>query len=62
MDHEWLYEPDADGIDEDPASAHMGIAPMGIKDWFTPFNEGRYVHPYAANVDEEKEPSADEAE
>jgi hypothetical protein len=36
MDHEWLYEPDADGIDEDPAFAHMGIALMGIKDWFTP--------------------------
>jgi len=62
MDHEWLYEPAADGIDEDPTLAHMGIAPMGIKDWFTPFNEGRYVHPYAASTDEEKDPSADESE
>ncbi|WUH91910.1 hypothetical protein OG900_18565 [Streptomyces sp. NBC_00433] len=49
MDHEWLYEPSADGIDEDPAFAHMGIAPMGINDWFVPFNEGRFVHPFAAN-------------
>jgi hypothetical protein len=29
MDHEWLYDPSADGIDEDPAFAHMGIAPQG---------------------------------
>jgi hypothetical protein len=39
-----------------------GIAPMGVKDWFRPFNEGRYVHPYAASTDEEKDPSADRAE
>lgn len=52
MDHEWLYEPAADGIDEDPALAHMGIAPMGINNWFTPFNEGRFVHSYAANDDD----------
>ncbi|MFE6686055.1 hypothetical protein ACFVFQ_06200 [Streptomyces sp. NPDC057743] len=47
FDHEWLYQPAADGIDEDPDVAHLGIAPMGIRDWFTPFNEGRSVHPYA---------------
>jgi len=51
MDHEWLYEPSADGIDEDPAFAHMGIAPMGVNDWFKPFNEGRFVHLYAADDD-----------
>lgn len=50
MDHEWLYDDATDGIDEDPALAHMGIAPMSIKSWFTPFNEGRYVHPYALDV------------
>jgi hypothetical protein len=55
MDHEWLYEAAADGIDEDPGLAHMGIAPMGIKEWFTPFNEGRFVHPYAANPDEDED-------
>ncbi|MEH0397194.1 hypothetical protein ACN6K8_003561 [[Kitasatospora] papulosa] len=47
MDHEWLYDDAADGIDEEPALASLGIASMGIKNWFTPFNEGRYVHPYA---------------
>ncbi|WP_405584923.1 hypothetical protein [Streptomyces sp. NBC_01190] len=60
LDHEWLYEPAADGIEEDPALAQMGIAPMGIKDWFTPFNEGRYVHPYAVG-EEETTPAADPA-
>jgi hypothetical protein len=49
LDHEWLYDPAMDGIDQDPAAAHLGIAPMGIKDWFTPFNEHRTVHPYAAD-------------
>jgi hypothetical protein len=31
----------------------MGIAPMSIKSWFTPFNEGRYVHPYALDGQED---------
>ncbi|WP_329366438.1 hypothetical protein OG896_17275 [Streptomyces sp. NBC_00669] len=62
MDHEWLYQPAADGIDEDPAFAHMGIAPMGINDWFKPFNEGRFVHVYAADDDSEAatEPGTEE--
>ncbi|MDT3397635.1 hypothetical protein RKE29_13395 [Streptomyces sp. B1866] len=55
MDHEWLYDPAADGIDKDPASAHLGIAPMGVKDWFTPFGDKRHVHPYAANGEEEEQ-------
>lgn len=49
LDHEWLYNPAMDGIDEDPRVAHLGIAPMGVRHWFSPFNEGRYVHPYAAD-------------
>jgi len=59
MHHEWLYEPAADGIDQDPALAHMGIAPMGLKDWFTPFNDGRQVHPYAAGADDAADGDAD---
>ncbi len=53
MDHEWLYQSDPDEIDEDPALARMGIAPTEIRQWFTPFDEGRFVHPYAANPDDE---------
>jgi hypothetical protein len=52
LDHEWLYAPAADGTDEDPAPAHPGIAPMGLQGWFSPFDESRYVHPYAANEDD----------
>lgn len=53
MDHEWLYDPAADDIDQDPGLAHLGIAPMGVKDWFTPFDEEGHVHPYAANGDDD---------
>ncbi|MET8330641.1 hypothetical protein [Streptomyces sp. NPDC005181] len=49
MDFEWLYDDSVDGIDEDPAVEPLGITPMGIGSWFTPFNDGRYVHPYAAD-------------
>ncbi|MGQ4385595.1 hypothetical protein [Streptomyces sp. SAS_270] len=52
MDHAWLYEAAAEGIDNDPALAQLGIAPMGVENWFTPFSEERHVHPYAANADE----------
>ncbi|MCM2420621.1 hypothetical protein [Streptomyces sp. RKAG293] len=53
MDHEWLYDDATDGIDESPVGEALGIGPMSIGSWFTPFNEGRYVHPYAQ--DEPKE-------
>jgi hypothetical protein len=46
LDHEWLYDPSADGIAEDPAVAGPGIAPMGVGNWFTPFGGERPVHPY----------------
>ncbi|MBT2388029.1 hypothetical protein J7E87_00990 [Streptomyces sp. ISL-1] len=50
LDHEWLDDDSKDGIDEDPAMASLGIAPMDIKSWFVPFNDGRYVHPYASEA------------
>ncbi|MER5558798.1 hypothetical protein ABT071_09315 [Streptomyces sp. NPDC002506] len=52
-DYMWLYDESMDGIDESPVGEALGIAPMSISSWFTPFNESRYVHPYAA--DEPKE-------
>ncbi|MGA5817791.1 hypothetical protein ACPC54_08035 [Kitasatospora sp. NPDC094028] len=48
LDHELLYGRTMDGIDQDPAAAVLGIAPMGIDDWFAPFDAGCPVHPYAA--------------
>ncbi|MFE1197851.1 hypothetical protein ACFW6E_34745 [Streptomyces olivaceoviridis] len=52
MDHEWLYDDAMDGIDESPVGEVLRIAPMGFKAWFTPFNRGRHVHPYAADEPE----------
>ncbi|MFE7115527.1 hypothetical protein ACFU99_08905 [Streptomyces sp. NPDC057654] len=49
MDFEWLYDDSMDGIDESPVGEALRIAPMSIGSWFTPFNEGRFVHPYAAD-------------
>ncbi|MGW7069911.1 hypothetical protein ACWGII_12285 [Streptomyces sp. NPDC054855] len=57
MDHEWLYDDATDGIDESEAGEALGITPMGITTWFTPFNKDRYVHPYTAD---EPEPEPDE--
>ncbi|MFD3998576.1 hypothetical protein [Streptomyces sp. NPDC058583] len=51
MDFEWLYDDARDGVDDDPALAGMGVTPLAIGTWFTPFDDDRYVHPYA--VDEE---------
>lgn len=51
-DHEWLYDHSMDGIVETPAGVALGVAPMEFKTWFTPFNEGSYVHPSAANEPE----------
>lgn len=55
MDHEWLYDDSKDGIDESPVGEYLGVAPMGLASWFKPFNDDRYVHPYAVD-----EPFAEE--
>ncbi|WP_259446449.1 hypothetical protein [Streptomyces geysiriensis] len=52
IDHEWLYDDSMDGADESAVGSALGVAPMAFKAWFTPFNEGRYVHPSAANEPE----------
>ncbi|MFF1694656.1 hypothetical protein ACFVXC_13650 [Streptomyces sp. NPDC058257] len=57
MDHELLYDDSMDGVDESEVGAALGIAPMGITSWFTPFDKGRYVHPYAAD-DPELDPGS----
>ncbi|WP_175412737.1 hypothetical protein [Streptomyces sp. TRM64462] len=49
----WLYDGAMDGVDEDPAFSSLRIAPMDLASWFTPFNDGRYVHPYAADESDE---------
>lgn len=47
-DFEFLYGEDMDGLEDDPgAQAAMGIEVRPPRDWFTPFNSSRVVHPYA---------------
>ncbi|MGY3565090.1 hypothetical protein [Sinomonas sp. RB5] len=46
LDHELLYDPSRDGISDDPAFAHLGIADLDFSAWFTPFTD-RTVNPYA---------------
>ncbi|MCX5229517.1 hypothetical protein [Streptomyces sp. NBC_00233] len=50
-DFEWLYDDARDDVDEDPALAGTGVAPPAIGTWFTPFDDDRYVHPYAVDED-----------
>lgn len=52
MDHEWLFDASMDGVDESTVGVALGVAPMAFKAWFSPFNEGRYVHPCAADEPE----------
>jgi hypothetical protein len=47
LDHELLYDPAHDGIEEDPARQPPGMAPMRFTDWFRPFNDRRTLPPYA---------------
>ncbi|SHI11652.1 hypothetical protein [Streptomyces sp. 3214.6] len=51
-DHEWLYDDSLDAFDEAPSGAAPGTAPKSFRSWFTPFNEGRHIHPSAADEPE----------
>jgi hypothetical protein len=55
LDHELLYNPAHDGIEDDPDSQPPGMAPMRFEDWFEPFNDERTMPPYALP----RAPSAD---
>ncbi|MFG2130688.1 hypothetical protein ACGFNV_23125 [Streptomyces sp. NPDC048751] len=64
MDHEWLYDDSLDGIEngiengvgDGTEDGVTGTAPdvvlIALGSWFTPFDEGRYVHPSAADEPE----------
>jgi hypothetical protein len=55
LDHELLYDPAHDGIEDDPDRQPPGMAPMRFEDWFEPFNDERTMPPYALP----RAPSAD---
>ena len=46
-DADVLFDPGADGIEHDEwLNRQLGMAPMGFKDWFKPFNDGYHLGPY----------------
>jgi hypothetical protein len=48
VDHEMLYDPAADGFEDDPGFPRPpGMAPMGFESWFVPFNPERRLPPFA---------------
>jgi hypothetical protein len=47
LDHEFLYDPAFDGIENDPHRQPPGMAPLGFEDWFRPFNDERSLPPFA---------------
>lgn len=45
-DHEFLFRPETDGIEDSAQAAHMGISPIRFDEWFTPFlNANTPIHP-----------------
>ena len=49
-DHEFLFMPEADGIEDSPEGAQLGIGNLRFDEWFTPFlNASSQVHPYCTD-------------
>ncbi len=47
-DFEFLYGKDMDGLENDPGmQAALNVDVPPVRDWFSPFNGSRVVHPYA---------------
>jgi hypothetical protein len=56
-DFEYLFEPEMDGVENDPlVHKTSGIEVNPIGDWFVPFNADSRVHPYAIDM-AEREPT-----
>jgi hypothetical protein len=57
LDFEYLFDADMDGVENDPLAhktSNIDVRPLA--DWFTPFNIGLQVHPYAVKVHERDQP------
>jgi hypothetical protein len=49
LDFETLFWDQMDGLEDDAATqASLGMYVPSVADWFSPFNDDRYPHPYAA--------------
>lgn len=48
-DFEFLFDARFDGIEESELAEHLRMANLRFEDWFTPFANVPYVHPYIAD-------------
>lgn len=49
-DFEFLFDPKFDGIEESEMAEFSGMANLRFEDWFKPFANVPYVHPYVADA------------
>jgi len=49
-DFEFLFDPKFDGIEESEMDEFSGMTNLRFEDWFTPFANVPYVHPYVAET------------
>jgi hypothetical protein len=57
-DHEMLFDPSLDGIEDDEDFlARTRTAPMAFPEWFTPFNDERPIPPYLLDTSRRKRPA-----
>ncbi len=57
LDFEYLFDAEMDGVEDDPLAhktSSMEVRPLA--DWFTPFNVGSRVHPYAVELNRRDRP------
>lgn len=50
-DFEFLFDASFDGIEESELAEHLHLANLRFEDWFKPFANVPYVHPYVADAD-----------
>ena len=57
LDFLWLFDPKYDGIEDSPEGAFLGVGNLHFDEWFTPFLNVLYVHPYASGISPALPPS-----
>lgn len=50
IDFEFRFDPSFDGIEESEIGEHLRLANLRFEDWFKPFANVPYVHPFVADT------------
>jgi hypothetical protein len=48
LDFLWLFDPKYDGIADSPEGVYLGVGYLRVEEWFEPFLNVPYAHPYAS--------------